>query len=378
MSGKVYSATYIGGHPDFKKKENVRIYLTHNELKIAPLAIKIKYSDIKETEITKVGFEKFLKIKCSIDSSIYELFFSDVSNIDELNNELKKLREKPLIIEEIEKPKIEIEKLKKEEIIWEKIGKSKTSIILVSIIVGMLIVLAVSLPYIMNLSRQQQFLPSPMTSLTETSETESKIKITVTAPTIYHGTFTEPTTYIQPIEPAKTVQVQIYRTVVNGSTIITYTQVTMKPSSIEIISPTIAEIGGFRVAVKDMRIEPVLDGYKYPSKYFAIFEIFVTNLNSYPKLFGVIGEYFGKQGSIEIAVLDWWNNKYYSFDKVPLPNSTMKWDVLPQEIEAGETKLLTLAFSVPIECTELRVAFRSAFDEEWGELPTVYKAVFEW
>jgi hypothetical protein len=102
MSGRVYSATYIGGHPDFQKKENVRIYLASDELKIAPLAIKIKYSDIKETEITKVGFEKFLKIKYSEDSSIYELFFSDIPNIDELNNELKKLREKPLI-EEVKK-----------------------------------------------------------------------------------------------------------------------------------------------------------------------------------------------------------------------------------------------------------------------------------
>ncbi|MFH8120345.1 MAG: hypothetical protein QXS37_06090 [Candidatus Aenigmatarchaeota archaeon] len=99
MSRKVFSAIYIGGHPDFKKKENVRIYLAQDELKIAPLAIKIKYSDIKEVGITEVGFEKFLKIKCSINSSIYELYFSNVSNIDEINDELKKLREKPLVKE---------------------------------------------------------------------------------------------------------------------------------------------------------------------------------------------------------------------------------------------------------------------------------------
>ncbi|MEM3419680.1 MAG: hypothetical protein QXY18_01810 [Nitrososphaerota archaeon] len=146
MSEKVFSAIYIGGHPNFQKKENVRIYLASDEIKIAPLAIKIKYSDIKEVGITEIGFEKFLKIKCSINSSIYELYFSDVSNIDELNNELKKLREKPLI-EEIEKPKIEIEKLKKEN------ETLKSAIIAISAIL-MAILLGLSI-FIFQLSIQK-------------------------------------------------------------------------------------------------------------------------------------------------------------------------------------------------------------------------------
>jgi hypothetical protein len=53
MSGGTYSATYIEGHPNFLKKETVKIYLAPNELKIAPFAIKIKYNDIKENEIIK-------------------------------------------------------------------------------------------------------------------------------------------------------------------------------------------------------------------------------------------------------------------------------------------------------------------------------------
>jgi|GEM_PF-4216360 len=156
MSGRVYSATYIGGHPDFQKKETVRIYLASDELRIAPLAIKIKYSE---------------------DSSIYELFFSDIPNMDELNNELKKLREKPLI-EEVKKPKVK--KITEKETTWEKISKSKISVILVSIIVGMLVVLAVSLPYIITLSKQPSLSPltTSTTPLTEISEIEGKITIT--------------------------------------------------------------------------------------------------------------------------------------------------------------------------------------------------------
>jgi hypothetical protein len=148
MSGGAYSATYIGGHPNFLKKETVRIYLAPNELKIAPFAIKIKYSDIKENEITKVGFEKFLKIKYSEDSSIYELFFSNIPNIEEFNNELKKLREKPLI-EEVKKPEIEneIKKIKKEN------ENLKSALILVSVIlIGISFILSI---FIFQLSMEK-------------------------------------------------------------------------------------------------------------------------------------------------------------------------------------------------------------------------------
>lgn len=50
MSGKVFSATYIGGHPNFQKKENVRIYLALDEVKITSFVIKIKYSEIEKRE----------------------------------------------------------------------------------------------------------------------------------------------------------------------------------------------------------------------------------------------------------------------------------------------------------------------------------------
>jgi hypothetical protein len=189
-------------------------------------------------------------------------------------------------------------------------------------------------------------------------------------PTITLGTRTEQT--------PETVIVSIYRTVVNGETIVTYKAVTIKPSSIKIISPTIAEIGGFRIQIVNFSLELEIDGYKYPSKYFALFTVSVTNLNPYPKYFGVIGEYLGKEGSTEIAVLDWWNNKFYPFEGAPSKDSKIKWDTLPQLVDAGETRIFTLAFSVPIECTELRIAFRSTFDEEWGDLPMVYKAEFRW
>jgi hypothetical protein len=70
----------------------------------------------------------------------------------------------------------------------EKISKSKTSIMLFGVIVGMLIVLIVSLPYIIILSKLPSLssLTTSITPLTETNETVGKI--TVTMPTITLGT----------------------------------------------------------------------------------------------------------------------------------------------------------------------------------------------
>jgi hypothetical protein len=50
MSGEVFSVAYIRVHPDFQKKENVRIYLAPDEINIAPITIKIKYNNIEKRE----------------------------------------------------------------------------------------------------------------------------------------------------------------------------------------------------------------------------------------------------------------------------------------------------------------------------------------
>jgi len=148
------------------------------------------------------------------------------------------------------------------------------------------------------------------------------------------------------------------------------------PTTTILISPNNAIIGGFNVTVKEAFYVKSLDN-RYNSSYengsFLLVTLSVCNIEKSPRLFGILGEYFGFEGTVEVALIDDRGYEYYSFNRVPLPTTTIKWYVLPQRIDPQLCKEITIAFDIPSNAKGLRLGLRAEKTSEWTLLEIPFK-----
>lgn len=138
----------------------------------------------------------------------------------------------------------------------------------------------------------------------------------------------------------------------------------------KIIRPTISTsttVGGFNVTVLQAQWKDSLDGYdpERENGSFLLVTLTVENTAKESYLFGVIGEYFGVMGTVEVAIIDAESYAYPSFSKVPLPGSKITWTVLPQKIDPKMSKQWIIAFEVPKDAEDLKLGLRTAKDQPW-------------
>lgn len=134
--------------------------------------------------------------------------------------------------------------------------------------------------------------------------------------------------------------------------------------------PTSCVVGDFNVTVIRAEWTTSLDGYtpeRENGKYLLV-NLSVENTGHSSRLFGVVGEYFGATGSAEVVVIDDEGYEYPSFRKVPLPGSEMDWTVLPQMVDPCITMEWTIAFDLPGDAAQPKLALHASKSDDWTML----------
>ena len=73
-------------------------------------------------------------------------------------------------------------------------------------------------------------------------------------------------------------------------------------------------------------------------------------------------------GSAEVVVIDNEGFEYPSFYKVSLPDSRIKWTVLPQMLDPRMTREWTIAFDLPGDANGLHLGLRASKEKDWTTL----------